>query len=64
MPETVPPHARPAAVAFVFAAVLIDVIALGIVIPVLPKLVEEMLGGNTSRAAEIYGLFGTAWALM
>lgn len=58
------PPARRAAVAFVFAVVLIDVIALGIVIPVLPKLVEDMLGGNTPRAAEIYGLFGTAWALM
>ena len=58
------PPARRAAVAFVFAVVLIDVIALGIVIPVLPKLVEDMLGGDTPRAAEIYGLFGTAWALM
>ena len=64
MPETVQPQARSAAVAFVLAAVLIDVIALGIVIPVLPKLVEDMLAGNTARAAEIYGLFGTAWALM
>ncbi len=43
---------------------LIDVIALGIVIPVLPKLIESMLGGNTPRAAEIFGFFGTAWALM
>lgn len=58
------PKERPAAVAFVFAVVLIDVIALGIIIPVLPKLVEDMLGGNTPRAAEIYGLFGTAWAVM
>lgn len=64
MTEAVQPQARPAAVAFVLAAVLIDVIALGIVIPVLPKLVEQMLAGNTARAAEIYGLFGTAWALM
>lgn len=53
-----------AALAFIFAVVLIDVIALGIVIPVLPKLIESMLGGNTPRAAEIFGVFGTAWALM
>ena len=53
-----------AALAFIFAIVLLDVIALGIVIPVLPKLVESMLGGDTPRAAEIFGLFGTAWALM
>src|SRR5258705_1258895 len=55
---------RKAALAFIFAIVLLDVIALGIVIPVLPKLIETMLGGNTPRAAEIFGYFGTAWALM
>jgi DHA1 family tetracycline resistance protein-like MFS transporter len=53
-----------AALAFIFAIVLLDVIALGIVIPVLPKLIESMLGGNTPRAAEIFGFFGMAWALM
>jgi len=64
--HTPAPVAEPpkAALAFVFAIVLLDVIALGIVIPVLPKLIESMLGGNTPRAAEIFGLFGTAWALM
>src|SRR5204862_6577524 len=59
-----PAEPRKAALAFIFTIVLLDVIALGIIIPVLPKLVESMLGGNTPRAAEIYGLFGTAWALM
>jgi MFS transporter, DHA1 family, tetracycline resistance protein len=60
-PVKAPPKA---AIAFVFAVVLIDVIALGIVIPVLPKLIESMLGGDTPRAAEIFGFFATAWALM
>ena len=55
---------RKAALVFIFAIVLLDVIALGIVIPVLPKLIETMLGGDTPRAAEIFGFFGTAWALM
>jgi DHA1 family tetracycline resistance protein-like MFS transporter len=57
------PEPRKAAIAFIFAVVLLDVIALGIVIPVLPKLVEGMVG-ETARGAEIFGLFGTAWALM
>src|SRR4029453_13326033 len=35
----------------------------GMIIPVLPKLVENFLGGDTARAAEIFGVFGTAWAL-
>src|SRR5689334_4874635 len=51
---------RKAAIAFIFAIVLLDVIALGIVIPVLPKLIETMLGGDTPRAAEIFGIFGTS----
>jgi DHA1 family tetracycline resistance protein-like MFS transporter len=50
--------------AFVLVTVGLDVIALGIIIPVLPKLVESMAGGDTVRAAELFGLFGTAWALM
>ncbi len=56
--------ARPAALAFIFALVVVDVIAMGVVIPVLPKLVETFKGGDTAAAAEVYGVFGTAWALM
>ncbi len=58
------PGRRRAAVAFIFVTVVLDVLALGVVIPVLPKLVEGFLGGDTARAAEIFGLFGTVWALM
>jgi len=31
---------------------------------VLPKLVETFEGGDTARAAETLGVFGTAWGLM
>src|ERR1700716_3147335 len=55
---------RQAAFAFVFVTVLLDMLALGMVIPVLPKLVESFLGGDTARAAQVVGLFGTVWALM
>ena len=55
---------RRAAVAFILVTIALDMLALGMVIPVLPKLVEGFLGGNTARASEIFGLFGTAWALM
>src|SRR5215472_7169228 len=55
---------RKAAVAFIFVTVLLDMLALGIVIPVLPKLIESFLGGDTTRASEMVGLFGTVWALM
>ena len=55
---------RRAAFAFVFVTVLLDMFAIGIIIPVLPRLVEDFMGGDTARAAMIYGIFGTAWALM
>lgn len=60
------PHPTPrrAALVFIFITVLLDILALGIIIPVLPKLIENFLGGNTARAAEMFGLFGTVWALM
>src|ERR1044072_2426080 len=53
-----------AAFAFIFITVLLDMLALGIIIPVLPSLVLGLTGGDTSRSAEVLGLFGTAWALM
>lgn len=55
---------RSAALVFIFITVVVDVLALGIIIPVLPKLVEGFLSGDTARAAEFFGLFGTVWALM
>jgi MFS transporter, DHA1 family, tetracycline resistance protein len=55
---------REAAFIFIFATVLLDMLAIGIVIPVLPKLVVDFVGGDTGEAARIFGLFGTAWALM
>ena len=55
---------RKAALAFIFVTVLIDMLAFGMIIPVLPMLVQNFMGGNAARAAQMYGVFGTAWALM
>jgi len=55
---------RKATLAFVFVLVAMDVMALGIVIPVLPKLVERFEGGDTARAAEMFGAMNTAWGVM
>jgi MFS transporter, DHA1 family, tetracycline resistance protein len=53
-----------AAAAFIFVTILLDMLALGIVIPILPKLIESFVANDTASAARIFGLFGTAWALM
>jgi MFS transporter, DHA1 family, tetracycline resistance protein len=57
-------HGRPAALTFIFITVLLDMLALGIVVPVLPNLVRGFLQGDTAKAAETIGLFTTAWAAM
>lgn len=53
---------RKAAFIFIFITVMLDMLALGIIIPVLPKLIEHFVGGDTARAAKYVGLFGTVWA--
>ena len=61
-----PPGAsvRGAAVAFIFVTILLDMLALGLIMPILPTLVESFVDNDTARAARIFGVFGTAWALM
>ena len=58
------PPARGAAVAFIFVTILLDMLALGLIMPILPKLVESFVDNDTAQAARIFGVFGTAWALM
>jgi MFS transporter, DHA1 family, tetracycline resistance protein len=64
-PSTTPnaSHSRPAVV-FIFVTVLIDVLGFGIIIPVVPRLVQQMTGGDAAHGAAVYGLFGAVWALM
>lgn len=64
MNATPAPGARKAALAFIFVTVLIDVIAFGVIIPVLPHLVEQMVGGDLSVAAYWTGVFAFAFAIV
>jgi DHA1 family tetracycline resistance protein-like MFS transporter len=56
------PRARSAALAFIFVTVLIDVLSFGLIIPVLPHLVQQMTGGDIEHAAYWVGVFGTVFA--
>ena len=49
---------------FVLIAVFIDMVGIGIAIPVLPKLIVEFEGGDLRSATAMVGVFGFAWALM
>ena len=56
-------HGR-AAFAFIFVTVLLDMLALGIVVPVLPKLIIRFEHGDMSMAATQTGIFAFVWAAM
>ncbi|WP_090453190.1 TCR/Tet family MFS transporter [Dyella sp. OK004] len=55
---------RRAAVAFIFVTVLLDMLAFGIVIPVLPHLIEQLAGGGIANAAWWVGIFSTVFAIV
>jgi len=57
-------QARKAALAFILFTVTLDMLALGMIIPVLPELIKGFVGGDTVQAAHYYGWFGTTWAIM
>jgi len=56
--------ARPAAVAFIFVTILLDVFAFGVVIPILPNLIKNFENGDTGKAAVTYSAFAAVWGLM
>ena len=55
------PPVRSGAAAFIFVTILLDMLALGLILPILPKLVESFVDNDAATAARIFGLFGTAW---
>lgn len=54
---------RSAAIAFILVVAMLDIVAMGIVIPVLPPLIEAFTGSN-AQAGVINGVFVALWALM
>jgi len=55
---------RRAALAFILVTIMLDMLAMSLVLPVLPRLVLGFMHSNTASASRIIGVFGTAWALM
>jgi MFS transporter, DHA1 family, tetracycline resistance protein len=55
---------RRAALAFILVTIMLDMLAMSLVIPVLPRLVLGFMHSNTASASRIIGIFGTAWAFM
>lgn len=55
---------RQAAMGFIFITIVLDVTGIGIIIPVLPDLIKELIHGTNADAAEWGGWLLTAYALM
>ena len=55
---------RKAALGFIFVTLLIDVTGIGIIIPVLPKLISQLIHGNLSTASQYGGWLLFAFAIM
>jgi DHA1 family tetracycline resistance protein-like MFS transporter len=54
--------ARPAAVGFIFVTLLLDIVGLGIIIPVIPQLIQELTGADVSEASRYGGWLLFAYA--
>jgi DHA1 family tetracycline resistance protein-like MFS transporter len=57
-----PGHSK-AALAFILVTAVLDIVAMGIIIPVMPALIEEFAGSN-ANAGWINGVFVALWAGM
>lgn len=55
---------RQAAVIFILVTVTLDILAMGLIIPVLPKLILDFLGGVMTDTAKWTGRFAVVFALM
>jgi DHA1 family tetracycline resistance protein-like MFS transporter len=55
---------RQAALGFIFVTATMDVLSLGVMIPVLPNLVKMLGGDDTAVAADWTVLFATVWGVM
>jgi DHA1 family tetracycline resistance protein-like MFS transporter len=55
---------RNPAITFIFITILIDVLGIGIIIPVLPKLMLELTGKGLSEASQYSGYLMASYALM
>lgn len=58
------PRTQRAAASFIYLTVGLDMLALGMIAPVLPSLIGGFVGNSTARTAEMIGIFGVVFAAM
>lgn len=55
---------RQAAIPFILFTLFIDILGIGIIIPVLPELIKEFVGGDTAAAGRYVGVIAAAYSAM
>ncbi len=63
-PATEMRNQRPAAVAFAFVVILLDMIGMGFLSPALPRIVAELVGGDLAATSRYYGLWIALYGIM
>jgi MFS transporter, DHA1 family, tetracycline resistance protein len=55
---------RKPALRFIFITLFLDILGIGLIIPILPKLIENFCGGNVPTASGIFGWLAALYSLM
>lgn len=55
---------RSPALGFIFITLVLDILGVGLIVPILPKLIEKYEGGDVVAASLTYGLLHALYALM
>jgi DHA1 family tetracycline resistance protein-like MFS transporter len=56
--------ARKPAIGFIFITLLLDIIGIGLIIPILPRLIQSFVGGDVASASNVTGWLGSLYACM
>jgi len=59
-----PGMGRQPALGFIFITLVLDILGIGLIVPILPKLIENMQGGTLSEGALTYGFLAALYAFM
>jgi DHA1 family tetracycline resistance protein-like MFS transporter len=57
-------RSRKPAVVFIFITLFLDILGIGLIVPILPKLIQEFRGGDLGGAAQTYGLLAALYSAM
>jgi len=55
---------RKPALGFIFVTLALDILGIGLIIPILPRLIESFEGGSVTAASHTFGLLASLYSLM